>query len=112
MLADCAAEIYKARLMLMHIAYKAENGLDMTQETRLPKYFWPIWFIRSWIPRSSFMGHSGTHEIPLADWYTSIRSQRLVDGPDEVHRWKVGKNVLRAYERDGTTAMAAGGDLL
>ena len=56
------------------------------------------------------LGYS--RDTPLADWYTSIRSQRLVDGPDEVHRWKIGKNVLRAYERDGTTAMAAGGDLL
>ena len=39
MLADCAAEIYKARLMLMHIAYKAENGLDMTQENSIAKIF-------------------------------------------------------------------------
>ena len=32
MLADCAAEIYKARLMLLHIAYKAEKGMDLRQE--------------------------------------------------------------------------------
>jgi len=35
-----------------------------------------------------------------------------VDGPDEVHRWTTGRNVIRAFERDGTTAAAAGGDLL
>jgi hypothetical protein len=49
---------------------------------------------------------------PLAAWYTHIRSQRLVDGPDEVHRWTVGRNVIKAYEKFGTTASAAGGDLL
>jgi acyl-CoA dehydrogenase len=39
-----------------------------------------------------------------------VRAQRLVDGPDEVHRWIVGRNVVRAFERDGTTAAATGGD--
>jgi hypothetical protein len=28
-----------------------------------------------------------------------------------VHRWTVGRNVLRAFERDGSTAAATGGDL-
>ena len=51
-------------------------------------------------------------DTPLAAWYTHIRSQRLVDGPDEVHRWTVGRNVIKAFQKDGTTAMAAGGDLL
>lgn len=35
--------------------------------------------------------------------------------PDEarqVHRWITGKTVIRAYKKDGTTAAAAGGDLL
>jgi acyl-CoA dehydrogenase len=29
-----------------------------------------------------------------------------------VHRWTVGRNVIKAYEQYGTTASAAGGDLL
>jgi acyl-CoA dehydrogenase len=41
-----------------------------------------------------------------------VRSQRLVDGPDEVHKWKVGRNVIKAFREHGTTALAAGGDLL
>ena len=48
----------------------------------------------------------------LAKWYTQVRSQRLVDGPDEVHKWKVGRNVIKAFREHGTTASAAGGDLL
>ena len=31
MLADCAQDIYIARLMLLHIAYKAEKGMDLRQ---------------------------------------------------------------------------------
>ena len=56
------------------------------------------------------LGYS--QDTPLAAWYTHIRSQRLVDGPDEVHRWTVGRNVIKAYESTGTTASACGGDLL
>jgi acyl-CoA dehydrogenase len=52
------------------------------------------------------------HDKPLALWYTQVRSQRLVDGPDEVHSWKVGKDVLDAYRTTGSTALAAGGNLI
>jgi acyl-CoA dehydrogenase len=32
MLADCARDLYIARLMVLHIAYKMEHGLDISQE--------------------------------------------------------------------------------
>ncbi len=37
--------------------------------------------------------------------------QHLVDGPDEVHRWRTGRSVLAAQRKSATTAAAAGGDL-
>lgn len=113
MLADCASEIYKARLMLLHLAYKAENGLDMRQENSIAKIFLADMVhkvVDSALQLHGALGYS--RDTPLAEWYTSVRSQRLVDGPHEVHRWRIGRNVIRAYERDGTTAGAAGGDLL
>ncbi len=39
MLADCASELYMARLMLLHIAYKAERGMDLRQENGIAKVF-------------------------------------------------------------------------
>jgi aminoglycoside phosphotransferase (APT) family kinase protein len=42
----------------------------------------------------------------VVDWDTGT-----VDGPDEVHRWRIGRNVLAAQRKSGTTAAAAGGDL-
>src|ERR1041385_3760948 len=56
------------------------------------------------------LGYS--QDTPLARWYTQIRSQRLVDGPDEGHRWTTGRNVIKAFKEHGTTASARGGDLL
>jgi len=113
MIADCASELYMARLMLLHIAYKAEKGLDMRQENSIAKVFLAHMVhkvVDTAIQLHGALGYS--RDTPLAAWYTYIRSQRLVDGPDEVHRWTVGRNVIKAYQQFGTTASAAGGDLL
>ena len=113
MLADCASELYMARLMLLHIAYKAEKGMDLRQENSIAKVFLAHMVhkvVDTAIQLHGALGYS--RDTPLAAWYTHIRSQRLVDGPDEVHRWTVGRNVIKAFEATGTTASAAGGDLL
>ncbi|MFI4974468.1 MAG: acyl-CoA dehydrogenase family protein [Caulobacterales bacterium] len=113
MLADCASELYMARLMLLHIAYKAEKGMDLRQENSIAKVFLAHMVhkvVDTAIQLHGALGYS--RDTPLAGWYTGIRSQRLVDGPDEVHRWTVGRNVIKAYKQFGTTASAAGGDLL
>ena len=39
MLADCARDLYIARLMVLHIAYKMEHGLDISQENSIAKNF-------------------------------------------------------------------------
>ena len=113
MLADCASELYIGRLMLLHIAYKAEKGLDIRQENSIAKIFYAHMLhkvIDTAIQLHGALGFS--QDTPLAKWYTQVRSQRLVDGPDEVHKWKIGKNVIKAFREHGTTASAAGGDLL
>ena len=113
MLADCASELYMARLMLLHIAYKAERGMDLRQENSIAKVFLAHMVhkvVDTAIQLHGALGYS--QDTPLASWYTHIRSQRLVDGPDEVHRWTVGRNVIKAYKEHGTTASAAGGDLI
>ena len=99
--------------MLLHIAYKAEKGMDMRQENSIAKVY-----------PGAYGAQGDRHRDPAArrarlqpghaarQLVHPIRSQRLVDGPDEVHRWKVGRNVIKAFREHGTTALAAGGDLL
>ena len=113
MLAECASQLYISRLMLLHIAFKAEKGLDLRQENSIAKVYLAHMVhhvVDTAIQLHGALGYS--RDTPLAAWYTHIRSQRLVDGPDEVHRWTVGRNVLKAFKATGTTAGAAGGDLL
>ena len=99
MMADCAAEIYKARLMLLHIAYKAEKGMDLRQENGIAKVFLANMVhqvVDTAIQLHGALGYS--HDTPLARWYTGIRSQRLVDGPDEVHHMVVGRAEVKKYD--------------
>jgi acyl-CoA dehydrogenase len=113
MLADCASEIYIARLMLLHIAYKAEKKMDLRQENGIAKVYLANMVhkvVDTAIQLHGSLGYS--RDTPLAAWYTHIRAQRLVDGPDEVHRWTTGRNVIKAFKAHGTTASACGGDLL
>ncbi|HEY3947504.1 acyl-CoA dehydrogenase family protein [Phenylobacterium sp.] len=113
MMAECATQLYISRLMLLHIAYKAEKGLDLRQENSIAKVYLAHMVhhvVDTAIQLHGALGYS--RDTPLAAWYTHIRAQRLVDGPDEVHRWTVGRNVIKAFQKDGTTAAAAGGDLL
>lgn len=113
MMAECASQLYIARLMLLHIAYKAEQGADLRQENSIAKVYLAHMVhkvVDTAIQLHGALGYS--QDTPLAAWYTSIRMQRLVDGPDEVHRWTVGRNVIKAFQATGTTAGACGGDLL
>ncbi|MXP23517.1 acyl-CoA dehydrogenase [Gordonia sp. HNM0687] len=113
MLADCARDLYIARLMVMHIAYRMESGLDISNENSIAKNFMAD--MLSNVVDTSLQIHGSlgyTMDTPLAAWYAEARMQHLVDGPDEVHRWRVGRNVLSSYEKHGSTALAAGGDLV
>ena len=113
MMAECASQLYIARLMLLHIAYKAEKGADLRQENSIAKVYLAHMVhkvVDTAIQLHGALGYS--QDTPLAAWYADIRSQRLVDGPDEVHRWMVGRNVIKADQQTGTTASACGGDML
>ncbi|HEX7945536.1 MAG TPA: acyl-CoA dehydrogenase family protein [Phenylobacterium sp.] len=113
MMAECASQLYISRLMLLHIAYKAEKGMDLRQENGIAKVYLAHMVhhvVDTAIQLHGALGYS--RDTPLAAWYTHIRSQRLVDGPDEVHRWTTGRNVIKAFKATGTTAGACGGDLL
>jgi acyl-CoA dehydrogenase len=101
------------RLMVLHIAYKMEKGQDLRQENSIAKNYIANMIHKVVDTSLQIHGSLGfTHDTPLAHWYQEVRAQRLVDGPDEVHRWKIGKTVLDTFRRTGSTALAAGGDLV
>jgi acyl-CoA dehydrogenase len=112
MLADCAEQLYVARLMVLHIAYKMERGRDIRQENSIAKNY--IARMLNNVVDTALQIHGSlgySLDTPLAAWFAGARAQRIIDGPDEVHRWTVGRNVIDAYKKHGSSAPATGGDL-
>ena len=112
MLADCAEKLYITRLMVLHIAWKMEQGKDLRIENSMAKTYIANMLCDVIDTAMQIHGALGvTHDVPFANWFSHARANRIIDGPDEVHRWTVGKAVTRAYASTGTTASVAGGDL-
>lgn len=110
MLADSAMQLYAARLMVLHAAYKIENDMDFKQEVSFVKVFVSEALgdiIDRAIQIHGSLGYSS--DLPLERFYRDARAARIYDGPSEVHRMVIARNLLRAAKETGTTKGATGG---
>ena len=112
MMADSAMELYAGKLMILHAAYKIENGLPFKQEVSFAKHhvantLWRI--VDRAIQVHGALGYST--DTPLERMMRNARSARLVDGADEVHQQTIARNVISSFKETGSTR-AATGDLL
>ncbi len=97
-IADSYMDIQSARLMTIHCAEVMENGLDARTEISAIKIFVPAAFHRVVDRAIQVHGALGvTGDTPLEGMYRGARTLRLADGPDEVHRILIAKNVLQTY---------------
>ena len=48
-------------------------------------------------------------DVPLARFYQDARAARIYDGPSEVHRMVIARNLFKAYLSERTTKGATGG---
>jgi acyl-CoA dehydrogenase len=112
MMADSALELYTGKLMVLHAAYKIENGLPFRQEVSMAKVHVAnaLWRI---IDRAiQVHGALGiTTDMPLEQMLRGARFARLADGADEVHMQTIARNVIAVFKESGSTR-AATGDLL
>jgi acyl-CoA dehydrogenase len=109
MLADCATELYVSRLMVMHIAYLVEQGIDFVQENSIAKVYVSDMVNKVVDQAIQICGSLGySKDLPLESWFRHVRAQKIVDGPNEIHKWRVGRNVVKAFKEHGTTRTACG----
>jgi acyl-CoA dehydrogenase len=97
-IADSYIDIQAARLMTIHTAEVIDSGGDSRTDISAIKIFVPATFERvvdRAIQVHGAMGVSG--DTPLAGMYTGARTLRIADGPDEVHRIVIAKNVMKQY---------------
>jgi alkylation response protein AidB-like acyl-CoA dehydrogenase len=110
MLADTAIELYASRLMVLHAAWKIDREEDYRQEISIVKVFVAEALGRIVDRALQIHGSLGISEdVPLSRFYTDARAARIYDGPSEVHRMVIARNLIKAYKAEGTTKGATGG---
>lgn len=97
-IADSYIDIQAARLMTIHCAEKIESGADARTDISAIKVFVPNAYSRVVDRAIQIWGAAGVSgDLPLYAFYEGARVLRLADGPDEVHRILIAKNVLKQY---------------
>lgn len=93
--ADAATRIHAARLMTYDCAWKLDQGRDVRQEISMIKAYstemaWEV------VDRAmqTFGAMGVTKELPLQLMATRLRTMRIYDGPTEVHKWVVARNLM------------------
>ncbi|QGG96993.1 acyl-CoA dehydrogenase family protein [Actinomarinicola tropica] len=98
MIADSYMDMQAARLMTINCAEKMAAGQDARTDISAIKVFVPAAFHRVVDRAIQVWGAAGVSgDLPLSGMYQGARTLRLADGPDEVHRILMAKNVLAAY---------------
>ena len=109
-LADSAIDLYASRLMVLHAAYLIERGDDFRQEVSMNKVFIAEALERVVDRAIQIHGSLGySTDLPLERFYRDARAARIYDGPSEVHRMVIARNVLKAAMSGGGTKPATGG---
>ena len=100
-IADSYIDIQAARLMTIHAAEKVDQGLDAARtDISAIKVFVPAAYTRVVDRAIPVWGPAGiTSDLPLAAMYTSAGTLRIADGPDEVHKILIAKNVLARHAK-------------
>jgi len=100
-IAESYIDIQAARLMTLHCAEKMESGSDPRTDISAIKIFVPAAYHRVVDRAIQVWGGAGVSgDLPLSEMYQGARTLRIADGPDEVHKILIAKNILKAY-RDG-----------
>lgn len=93
--ADAATRIHAARLMTYDCAWKLDQGRDVRVEISMIKAYatemaWEV--VDHAMQTFGAMGM--TKELPLQLMASRLRTMRIYDGPTEVHKWVVARNLL------------------
>jgi acyl-CoA dehydrogenase len=99
-IADSAAQMQAARLMTLHAAWVMDTQGVAAARTDISLIkFYGAGVLHDVIDRAlqahGSLGYST--DLPLEAMYRFARAARIYDGPDEVHRQSVARQILRGY---------------
>jgi acyl-CoA dehydrogenase len=100
MIADSEIELHASRMMVMHAAWKEERGDDIRHESSICKVFVAEAINRVIDRAVQICGALGVStDTPLELFYREARAFRIYDGPSEVHRMVIARNVIRPRKK-------------
>jgi acyl-CoA dehydrogenase len=96
MLADSEMDIQSSRWLIWAGAWKADRGEDARVDASMAKVYSSEALGRV-IDRSVQIhgGYGVSKELPLERWYREARIRRIGEGPSEVHRMVIARELLR-----------------
>ena len=99
-IADCRTEIEMSRLLTLKAAYMMDTTNNKVAKSEIAqiKVAVPNMALRVIDKAIQIHGGAGvSQDTPLAKMYAGLRSLRIADGPDEVHRRTIARMELSKY---------------
>lgn len=95
MIADSEMEIRQARLLIHEAARRCDAGMDFKVEASIAKVVATETAGRVVDRAVQILGGMGVaKEVPLERWYREMRIRRIGEGPSEVHRMVLSRQLL------------------
>jgi acyl-CoA dehydrogenase len=100
MIADSEIELRAARLLVYQAAWKGDLGHDIKVDASICKVY-ATEVAGKVVDRciQMFGGLGVAREMPLERWYRELRIKRIGEGPSEVHRMVVARELLGGQRR-------------
>ncbi len=93
--ADAATRIHACRLMTYDAAWKIDQGREARTEASMIKVFGTEMATDIIDQAMQTYGAMGmTKELPLQLMASTVRAMRIYEGPSEVHRWVIARQLL------------------
>jgi len=95
MVADSEVELRAAKLLVYEAAWKADRGESIKLEASIAKVYGTETAGRIVDRCVQMLGGLGVaQEMPLERWYREMRIKRIGEGPSEVHRMVIARELL------------------
>ena len=95
MIADSEIELRAARLLVYQAAWNADLGRDIKVDASIAKVYGTETAGRVVDRCIQILGGMGVaQELPLERWYREMRIKRIGEGPSEVHRMVIARDML------------------
>ena len=101
-IAECAAEIQAARLMVLHAAWRIQSEGAKAAREEISMIKFKVANVMQQVIDTALQVHGGlgmTDDTILAFFFRHERAARIYDGADEVHKVSLAKQILKRYQK-------------